>query len=620
MLPRTGMEILQEYAKIVTSLKPQIHGILGQYPEIKQKLLTNPYEAYTILASTYKATRNRGMQEFISVLEKSRLISQIKKQFDSEIQEPTSSFFETFLGISKRAIGYCKSPFFEDRIRVLDTYEVGPFSVQILECEGVPLEKFYKISVSLGDVLTPNLLKNLFLQHQSATHAEITLQTLETLINQKITNFQQYLATNFKELSSTEQKNLAIYATSQSLNLTKTMPLLLDDAVQEIYLDKPCTAYYLDHSIWGRCKSNLVPLESELSHIITRLRLESRRPLDERNPSLKTELKTKLFHVRAAIDIPPLAYEGAHLNIRKIRIRTLTLPELVMNGTISLSAAAFLILCMTLRINITISGEPSTGKTTLANAVNLLGPPYWRKISIEDALESISIDEADRHKVTFQVDPFDSIGKTQSTKSNEIIRLLHRSPDWVFLGEIQTAEHSSAMFHALSAGIRGVQTCHANSNEELLLRWKIHHDIPEVSFQSLGLLVHMVKEIDQGPIIRKIAQISEVQFESEKASLKPIFEWSKTSGQLEQKSPALNSKIISRACKYQRLKQLDIRKRFNLYQQTLASLVSNQVFNTRDVVEAFDRTYSVDRQSLSKITESQTKRKESEQSSTIFAH
>jgi hypothetical protein len=291
-----------------------------------------------------------------------------------------------------------------------------------------------------------------------------------------------------------------------------------------------------------------------------------------------------------------------------------------MNGTISLSAAAFLILCMTLRINITISGEPSTGKTTLANAVNLLGPPYWRKISIEDALESISIDEADRHKVTFQVDPFDSIGKTQSTKSNEIIRLLHRSPDWVFLGEIQTAEHSSAMFHALSAGIRGVQTCHANSNEELLLRWKIHHDIPEVSFQSLGLLVHMVKEIDQGPIIRKIAQISEVQFESEKASLKPIFEWSKTSGQLEQKSPALNSKIISRACKYQRLKQLDIRKRFNLYQQTLASLVSNQVFNTRDVVEAFDRTYSVDRQSLSKITESQTKRKESEQSSTIFAH
>lgn len=619
-LPRTGMEILKEYASIVTRYEPRTHDILDQYPEIKQKLRTNPYTAYRILTSTFKIPRIRVMNEFISALEKSKLISEIKKQPDSEGQELTDSFFEILLGVKKRSIGYLNTRFFEDPSQLLGTYEVGPFSVRILEFEELPLEKFYQVSVSLGDGLAPNLLQNLFLKHQSDIFDEIKLQTLENLINQKITNFQHYLTTNFKELSSLEQRNLAIYATSQSLNLAKSMPLLLDDEVQEIYLDKPGTAYYLDHSVWGRCKSNLIPLESELAHIITRLRLESRRPLDERNPSLKTELKTKLFHVRAAIDIPPLAYEGAHLNIRKIRLRTLTLPELVMNGTISLSAAAFLILCMTLRINITICGEPSTGKTTLANAINLLAPPHWRKISIEDALESISVDEADRHKVTFQVDPFDSFGKTLSTKSNEIIRLLHRSPDWVFLGEIQTAEHSAAMFHAISAGIRGVQTCHANSNEELLLRWKIHHGIPEVSFQSLGVLVHMVKELNQGPINRKIAQISEVQFESEKASLNPIFEWSKTSRQLEQKISSLNSLLISNACRYQRLTQFDIQKRLKVYQQTLASLVSNHVFTPLEIVEAFDKVYSTERAILPKLPEPQIKRKGSERPSAIFAH
>jgi Flp pilus assembly CpaF family ATPase len=370
------------------------------------------------------------------------------------------------------------------------------------------------------------------------------------------------------------------------------MPLLLDDEVQEIFLDKPGAAYYLDHAEWGRCNSNLVPLESELSHIITRLRLESRRPLDEKNPSLKTELKTKLFHVRAAIDIPPLAYEGPHLNIRKIRLRTLTIPELVTNGTISLSAAAFLILCMTLRINITICGEPSTGKTTLANAINLLAPPNWRKIAIEDALESITVDEGDRHKVTFRVDPFDSFGRTQSTKSNEIIRLLHRSPDWVFLGEIQTAEHSAAMFHAISAGIRGIQTCHANSNQELLLRWHVHHAIPEVSFQSLGLLVHMVREVVRGQMIRRVTQISEVHFESDKAVLHPIFEWNKSSGQLESKIVNLTSMVISRACQFHELEQVDIRKRLHIYQETLAALISSQEYNPKAIVKAFDRAYA----------------------------
>ncbi len=520
------------------------------------------------------------------------MISHFKKQLGEDDTSDQSVVLKGFLKVQKRNIGPSNPALFDDQFQLLDTYEVGPFRIRIFKFSQIPLEKFYQAVVSLDELFSPNFLQNLSSQDQIFSLEETKLQTLETLINQKISDFQQYLITHFKEFSSIEQKKFAIYATAQTLNLTKTMPLLLDDEVQEIYLDKPGTAYYLDHAEWGRCKSNLVPLESELARIITRLRLESRRPLDEKNPSLKTELKTKLFHVRAAIDIPPLAYEGPHLNIRKIRLRTLTIPELIANGTISLSAAAFLILCMTLRINITISGEPSTGKTTLANAINLLAPPSWRRIAIEDALESITVDEEDRHKVTFRVDPFDSFGKTQSTKSNEIIRLLHRSPDWVFLGEIQTAEHSAAMFHAISAGIRGIQTCHANSNEELLLRWQIHHEIPEVCFQSLGLLVHMVREVVQGQIIRKVAQISEVQFESEKAVLNQIFEWNKSSGKLEQRITDLYSMLISRTCRFQQLTQRDIRKRLGVYRETLATLVSNEVYDPKAIVSAFDAAYA----------------------------
>jgi Flp pilus assembly CpaF family ATPase len=303
-------------------------------------------------------------------------------------------------------------------------------------------------------------------------------------------------------------------------------------------------------------------------------------------------LKTNLFHVRAAIDVPPLAYEGPHLNIRKIRMRTLTLPELIRNGTISLTAAAFLILCMTLRINITIGGEPATGKTTLANAINLLAPPNWRRIAIEDALESVTVNEKGRHKVTFRVDPFDSLENGIATKSNEIIRLLHRSPDWVFLGEIQTAEHSAAMFHALSAGIRGIQTCHANSNSELLLRWEVHHNIPHVCFQGLGLLVHMVKELIQGRIIRRVAQISELCFEEGKYSLVTLFDWNKSTGHLEQKVRDIISPLIIRACQFQKISQSDLLNRFESYQRTLAELVSKEEDIPSKIVSTFDQIHA----------------------------
>ncbi len=592
-VPISSMKVLKEFASIINEYDKRFPEIFTQYPDIKQKLFSNPLAEYKKLKTSYRASKKRFVREFISALEETDLLTQAKAQFGDIVSLNQSILFENLLHITKKQIEYMEPIDPENKSNLINHYHIGPFNIQVLEYPRFPIEKVYRVVVALDQILSPRILQHLFTQHWQSSSIEVRLQSLEELLNNKISNYQNYLNSHFEELTELEQKNLAIYATAQSLNITKTMPLLLDDDVQEIYLDKPGSVYYLDHAKWGRCKTNLVPSNSELSHIITRLRLESRKPLDERMPSLKTELKTNLFHVRAAIDIPPLAYEGPHLNIRKLRMRILTLPELITNRTISLSAAAFLILCLTLRTNMTICGEPSTGKTTLANAINLLSPPSWRRIAIEDALESVTVDESGRHKVIFKVDPFDSLDKSRSTKSDEIIRLLHRSPDWVFLGELQTAEHSSAMFHAISAGIRGIQTCHANSNTDLLLRWRIHHNIPEVCFQGLGLLIHMTREVSQGQIIRRVAQISEVKFDSDTASLITLFEWDKTSGQLVQKIDDLITPLVSRTCKFQSISKQDIRIRFETYKKTLAELVSKGDYNPLVIVSAFDKIHGI---------------------------
>jgi hypothetical protein len=102
----------------------------------------------------------------------------------------------------------------------------------------------------------------------------------------------------------------------------------------------------------------------------------------------------------------------------------------------------------------------------------------------------------------------------------------------------------------------------------------------------------MIRDVVRGQIIRRVAQISEVRFEADKAVLHPIFEWNKSSGELEQNNVDLNSLVISRACQFHELKQVDIRKRRRIYQDTLASLISSQEYNPKTIVTAFDRAYA----------------------------
>ena len=590
-IPEKSVSLLKEYVEALSQAEDTLESLKQQHPDLHERLFSDPLTAFDSLAKLLRTKSSNLLQDLYSVISRTSLYSSAESLTIPTSPSKRITTYEILFDLKteKRSPqGLIK---IEKTNRILDSYTVGPFRITIFESRGKTLEKYYHVVTNLDNALSEQILRFLSTASDNESNWEVPLKSLDEVLNEKIQEFQRFLSSGFSELPNTERNNLAIFATTQSLELTRTMPLLLDDEVQEFYLDRPGDTYYLDHAQWGRCRTNLTPANSELTRLVTRLRLESRRPLDETTPSLKTELKTTLFHVRAAADISPLAHNGLHLNIRKLRLRLLTLPELILNNTITIQAAAFLILCLTFRLNITICGEPSSGKTTLANAINMTAPSFWRQIAIEDALESVSVNNEGTHKVIFKVDPFDSIEEKRYTKSTEIIRLLHRSPDWVFLGEIQTEEHSSAMFHALSAGIRGIQTCHANSNEDLLLRWKIHHKIPNVCFKNLGLLVHMVRDISFSRTIRKIAQISEVDIQPEEVRLRSLFEWDRETNQLGQLEADTITPLISQSCKYKQITLDEVRNRYQAYLEVLEHLCREEEFHPPAIMKAFNQVH-----------------------------
>ncbi|NWF94701.1 MAG: Flp pilus assembly complex ATPase component TadA [Candidatus Thorarchaeota archaeon] len=309
------------------------------------------------------------------------------------------------------------------------------------------------------------------------------------------------------EVSHRTRAIVSEVAAHRNTALGSIFALLLDDDVEEIYLDRPGLPLYFDHSELGRCVSSAYLTVSDVSRVCTLIRSESNLHLDRANPSLKTDMSFGNSSMRFSVALPPLSTDGLHMEIRKARCNPLTIRELIHNGTMPRDVGALLVLAVAARFNIAITGGPSSGKTTLLNALDMTTPRHWRKIYIEDAVESRVTEQG--HQVRFRVDPVDE-GRGKLSKSSEIIKTLHRSPDYVILGEIQSIEHSQALFQAMSAGLRTIQTCHSDSAPGLVTRWINDHGIKPSSVAMIDMIVTLVKPAP-GSSARRVSQIVEVR-------------------------------------------------------------------------------------------------------------
>jgi len=396
--------------------------------------------------------------------------------------------------------------------KTLDRYIVPPYEVSIQGISAPPGTVLYAARPSLADARVLGLVS--WLDHrirESALSSGTLTGSLDDLIRARLEVGRHFVCNRRVRFSPDEEDKVVRLAVYRSLSLNSLMPLLLDENVEEIFMDAPGTPLYLDHRDWGRCVTRMTLSPREVVALKTRLRSESGMRLDMLNPSLKAEVSTPDFLCRFSVDVQPLANDGFSLDIRKLRKRHFTLPELIANGTLSAEAAAYLYFCLGRSRNITVIGEPNSGKTTLINALDLLTPASWRKITVEDVVESIPQWLSGAHQVRLKVAPIESRSGESESKSVEIVKLLHRAPDWIYLGEIQTAEHSRAMFHALSAGLRGLQTCHAGSPEQALRRWVVHHGVSPVCLLDLDVLVQLARISGKGREMRRVVRVCEVK-------------------------------------------------------------------------------------------------------------
>ncbi|RLE77054.1 MAG: hypothetical protein DRJ44_02955 [Thermoprotei archaeon] len=380
------------------------------------------------------------------------------------------------------------------------TYEVLCYNIDIIE-DSSP-EAIYRVRLFSDNIdvrLSYGPLGRISVMYDRKYFLKKTSTALfDEIMDHRLTTFyniaRRFCPDVLSELTKTEYKKLAYLSFFSSLRVTRIMPFLIDDKVQEFYQDAPSTKIYLDHEDYGRCISNIALSSRELNSFLTHIKIDTGSFISFLSPSLKTDYRTALFKVRVSIDMPPLAVDGIALDVRKYGKKPLSLIEIVDRDTLTADSAAFILVAAIFRSNILLCGEPGSGKTTLLNALDMLLPRTFRKVYVEDVVESVNQLENGRHQLRLKVGALEESDRQRSSKAVEIIKMLHRKPDYLILGELQSEDHVKAAFHAMNAGLRCIQTTHAHSLEQLVYRYIDVFSIPSRLLLSLDLIIFMKRD------------------------------------------------------------------------------------------------------------------------------
>ncbi len=306
-------------------------------------------------------------------------------------------------------------------------------------------------------------------------------------------------------------------------------PLLADPDISEIMIYGPEQVYVEKN---GKLEDTDVKFENSdhLMRIITRILSPLGRRVDEENMMVDARLPDGS---RVNIAIPPVSVDGPSITIRKFLESKLTIDQITKLGTMTAHMAEFLQACVASRLNILITGNTSSGKTTLLNILAISIPDDERIITIEDAAE-LKLNQKYVVRMETRMPNIDGLG---GVVTRDLVRnALRMRPDRIIVGEVRSGE-ALDMLQAMNTGHDGsLTTLHANTPRDAVSRLETMSmmaglDMPLMAIRTqiaaaIDLIVHMERLTDG---TRKVTYITEVpRMEGEIVTLSDIFKFDQT--------------------------------------------------------------------------------------------
>ena len=309
----------------------------------------------------------------------------------------------------------------------------------------------------------------------------------------------------------------------EKIGLGKIQPFIDDPYIEDV----SCSGVgpiFLEHRIFGGLKSSVgFDAGDELNRFVIKLSERIGRPATARDPLIDSVLPDgSRINIVYGDDV---SRKGSNFTIRKFSDLPLSVLDLVGSGTLSYEIAAYLWLMVSGGMNIFVSGETASGKTTFLNSISTFIEPDAKIVSIEDTPEL----QVPHENWTREVVRGAVLGESAVSMFDLLRSALRQRPDEILIGEIR-GEEGSVVFQAMQTGHPCMATFHASSVERLIQRLTGQPiNIPKPYIDNLNLVVLMsAVRLPDGSTGRRVTSVNEIigyDSESNTFGYIEVFRW-----------------------------------------------------------------------------------------------
>jgi flagellar protein FlaI len=303
-------------------------------------------------------------------------------------------------------------------------------------------------------------------------------------------------------------------------------PLIRDPHIEDI----SCAGLgpiFIEHKIFKGLKSSMVFKEhEELDDFALKLSESVKKPATFKNPIVDAALPdgSRLNIVYGG----EVSKRGTNFTIRKFSETPISVLELINFGSMDFKMAAYLAMVVGDGLNLWVSGETASGKTTLLNAITTFIRPDAKIVSIEDTPElqvphinwvrEVVRSSNDRNNQGATVDMFGLLKAA-----------LRQRPNAILVGEIR-GEEGSVAFQAKQTGHQVMSTFHASTVEKLIQRVTGSPiSVPKTYIDNLNVVVICsAVRLPNGKLGRRVVSINEIigyDNSSDSFSFVEVFRW-----------------------------------------------------------------------------------------------
>ena len=241
------------------------------------------------------------------------------------------------------------------------------------------------------------------------------------------------------KLTPTEMLALKYVMVRDKLGLGPLEPMITDPYIEDI----SCSgigALFVEHKVFGGLKANITfETEEDLDAFVIRLSEKIGRPVTFRDPIVDAVLPDgSRVNIVFGRDV---SKRGSNFTIRKFSEVPLSILNLIEFKALDYLMAAYLSFMMREGMNIFVSGETASGKTTLLNAITTFINPNAKIVTIEDTPEV----QVPHPNWTREVVRGSADNTGASVTMMDLLRAaLRQRPDEIIIGEIRGEEGAVA--------------------------------------------------------------------------------------------------------------------------------------------------------------------------------